>query len=625
MNPKYLSKIAGVAFAGLAAAGLSSCADDLDLSNPNNYDAGNFWQTEANFTGNVTAIMNQWRSTLDQFVLFHSGELRTDYYWPNGGLDGSGLNNIDVVRNIIDEEHPQFNNYGNIYGIISNCNTFLYYDELRGAEAMTPACREYLLGMIYGMRAYCNFQIHKVWGTGPIRDDAEVIQGNYDEVLLRKPQATPEEFLANIKQDIDLSLQHFSAGASYNNSTFKAYGGQIYWSKAATEMLAGEVYLWSGKVSTGNHKANAADVATAKTYFQNVANNYGYKLMPKYLDAVNVNGATNTERIFGSYYSMTEATTNWFNYIMYDNVVGGSIGNYWQCVGDDGITPSTTGSRLTYSYLSGEENVSNFGARNTFFMQRMSGQNRYQSRNAYYYQVDAADSRGDIFMPLYMTTAEEQEKNIRNIAEFDFAAHHLAGCYVSKYRGELNTGTNTMVGSNYMTYYRLALVYTYLAEIANYEGNNADVVKYINLLRQRAYGANWDAAKYGYTAGSFAQNEIAILQEKTKEFFQEGQRWWDLRRMTVVKGGADSDHLIFRPEGCIGYGLDLASHPDWYEIRTNGQNVSDWPAITTNTPLLDYATQAHMVLWPINQALLQADPDLKQTPGYKTSTENGNW
>lgn len=617
------------------AVGVSSCADDLDLYNPNQYDAGSFWRSEANFTGNITAIMNQWRSTLDQTVLFSAGEMRTDYYWPGGGLDGSGLNNLYVILNQIDEQNPQFSNYGNIYGIISNCNTFLYYDNMRGEQAMSPACRNYLLGMVYGMRAYCNFQIHKMWGTGPIRDDAQVIEGVYDETLLRKEQATPEEFLQSIKNDIAKSLEHFNAGSSYNSSVFKAYGGQIYWNKAATEMLAGEVYLWSGKVSTigtnpaGGHTANPADVATAKQYFQNVVNNYGYRLMPNYLDALNVNGAPNTERIFGSFYSITEATTNWFNYIMYDNVVGGSLGTYWQCVGPDGITPSTTGSRLTYQYLAGPENVSTFGERNTFYMQRMSGQNRYAVRNAYYYQFNPEDTRISIFMPLYCTTEEERENNIRNIEVFDFDAHYLAGCYVSKYRGELNTGTNVMVGSNYMTYYRLAHAYSYLAEIANYEGDNAGVERYINLLRERAYGDNWDAAKFGYRAGNFSQNEIAILQEKTKEFFQEGQRWWDLRRMTITKDGSEADHLIFRPEGCIGYGLDLAAHPDWNEVSTNeiprGTNL-----IETNTPLLDYATQKHLVLWPLDKNLLGNDPKLLQTPGYQTVVSDegvirGNW
>ena len=57
-----------------------------------------------------------------------------------------------------------------------------------------------------------------------------------------------------------------------------------------------------------------------------------------------------------------------------------------------------------------------------------------------------------------------------------------------------------------------------MAEIANFEGNNADVEYYLNAVRQRAYGDNWDASKHAYKAGSFLENEVAILQDKAKEF-----------------------------------------------------------------------------------------------------------
>lgn len=602
---------------------MSSCADKLDLTNPDQYDAKSFWNKEADFTGNITSMNNYWRANFDQYTLFLVGELRTDYYWPEGSLDGSGLNNLFVTRNQITHTNTQLSDYINLYKMIDYLNTYLYYDGERGEEALTAEARNYMLGMVYGMRAWCYFQIHKIWGTGPLRESADVVLGNYDDTALKKPQATVSELVSFIKQDLDRSLQYFNAGASYNNSTFKSNGGQIYWSKAATEMLAGEVYIWTGKVSTGDFKAVPADVTTAKQYFLNVLN-YGYKLMPSYENAVNTNGAANTERIFGTYYGLGEASTNWFNYIMWDNVTGGSIGNYWCCVDADGVTPTTTGSRLTYTYNPGAANVSVLGATNTFQMQRMSGQNRYSVRNAYYYQFDAEDTRTSIFMPVYRITDEESTNNILNIENFDFDAHQLAGCFVIKYRGQLNTGTNRMDGTNYMTYYRLPLVYAYLAEIANYEGDNGGVEHYINLIRERAYGDNWDEATYGYSAGSFLDNEVAILQEKTKEFFQEGQRWWDLRRMTAVKDGTDADHLVFRPEGCIGYGLDLAAHPDWMEMTPMAADWGDY-TIETNTPVLDYSTQAHLVLWPLNQSLLNNDETLKQTPGYTVLEGQSNW
>lgn len=74
------------------------------------------------------------------------------------------------------------------------------------------------------------------------------------------------------------------------------------------------------------------------------------------------------------------------------------------------------------------------------------------------------------------------------------------------------------------------------------EGDNAAVAKYINLVRKRAYGNAWDETLYAYPeTADFTTNELAILHEKDKEFIQEGQRWWDLRRMTLTKG----EHLWF--------------------------------------------------------------------------------
>lgn len=606
MKNKFLSIITSAAVAGSALVA-TSCADDLDLSNPDGYDAGNFWRTEANFTGNLVALMNQWRG-FDKTTLFYTGEFRTDYYWPHSGTDGSGLREKMWPENAIDYTTPGLTNFGGYYGMISNCNTFLYYDEERG-DVMSEQCREYLRGMIYGMRAYCYFQIHKLYGSGPLRIKPDVLLGNYDEVALQMPRATAEEILAQIKSDIDASLSHFNAAGNYSNSLYSGNRGHNFWTKAATEMLAGEVYLWSGKVSTLDHQADPADVAKAKTYFTNVLNNYGFSLMPTFNDAINGSKSANTEVILATYYSETEATTNWFNYITYDPTTGGSPNNFWSCVEKDGTTWSTTANRLTYWY----DPLNNTKERNTFYNERMTGQQHQAVRNAYWYRFDQEDSRIKQFQPIYLIKPEEKEADLQYIPNFDFNDHILAGCYIWKYHGSMGTG-GRMIGTNEMPYYRLAQVYLNLAEIANYEGNNSDVVRYINAIRERAYGSNWDVTKYGYTAGDFKANEIAILQESAKEFFQEGKRWWDLRRMTAVKGGQDSDHLIFRPEGCIGYGLNVG--PNMYEVTANYDQLGTF-TISTNTPVLDYATQKHLVLYPLDKTLLDGDKLLRQNPGYE--------
>ena len=52
MNKKLLNIWAAIAIAG---SGLMFTSCDLDESNPDQFDAGSFWQNETQFTGNVTA------------------------------------------------------------------------------------------------------------------------------------------------------------------------------------------------------------------------------------------------------------------------------------------------------------------------------------------------------------------------------------------------------------------------------------------------------------------------------------------------------------------------------------------------------------------------------------------
>ena len=148
--------------------------------------------------------------------------------------------------------------------------------------------------------------------------------------------------------------------------------------------------------------------------------------------------------------------------------------------------------------------------------------------------------------------------------------------------GHFNQTTNQYVWDADAVLYRLAGVYLMMAEVENMQGG--DVAKYINFVRERAYGKAWDKAKYGYENADFTTNELAILHEKDKEMLGEGQRWWDVLRMTLTKGGKP---LVFCTEGSVD-----------------------------GTPILNEATEAYKVLWPIETEMLNKDPKLEQTPGY---------
>ena len=196
-----------------------------------------------------------------------------------------------------------------------------------------------------------------------------------------------------------------------------------------------------------------------------------------------------------------------------------------------------------------------------------SGQLRVEYKKQMFLNYDKEDARRDAtFLSVYKKDTKE-----------------LAGLILRKNLGIYNKDKNQRIYCGDELWYRLAWVYLALAEVENFQGG--DPAKYINIVRKRAYGDKWNESKYGYVNADFTTNELAILKEKDKEFVCEGQRWWDVRRMTLTKGGK---HLVFVPEG----------------------NVE------SSEPILNETTEAHKVLYPIETNMLNKDPLLTQTPGY---------
>ena len=278
-----------------------------------------------------------------------------------------------------------------------------------------------------------------------------------------------------------------------------------YWSKAATECLMGEVYLWISKVSTGDDAANEANLEIAKTHLQNVINNYGLKMLDDFSSVFDAkNGKGNSEIIFAVRYMEGEAgnNNNLFTYAM------------------------ATGSTKDNYLANGEKFLDALNIANT-------GSQQLEYKHEIYNSFDVADTRREAtFIASYSKNTETKELTLR-------------GTHVRKNIGYVNAQGSRIYCGDYIIY-RLPLVYLMLAEIENMQGG--DVAKYINLVRERAYSTNWDKAIYGYTNADFTTNELAILHEKDKEFIQEGQRWWDLCRMKNAKDGIP---LVFCKEGDI--------------------------------------------------------------------------
>lgn len=606
---KIFNKIALCAAVVSMGLGASSCSDELDqypIDYPGN---GSFWNTESDYTGNVYALAAQFRSNYPANILFWAGELRAGTLTIDL-INGSGALNVDYVQNLYDASHTQFNTFGGYYGFIANLNELIERCNNVSESTLPENKKNGLLAMAHGWRAFSYFQMYRMYGGVPLRKVPDVINGVTNPDDLYMVRGTAQATLDFIKDDIKKSLEYFDASNGWTFSSHKAY----YWTKAASEMLAGEVYLWSGKVSTDDHTATPADVQTAKGYFENVVNNYGYKMLDNYFDVWTK--PLNSETIFSVCYSNEADVDNDGNHYQFSSYQAqmlwsksaGAGTTAWSVQDETGLGIRTDGGASRFQYFTTSTADKNNPAHQyTCWTDMTPSPNRYMYKNAMYFQFNDKDSRRDMFFPQWNVKAGEE--SLTYIANFDPKQYVLQGTFILKFRpsvGVVAWSTN-YVWNNDAAIYRLPLAYMYLAEIANYNNDNAKVEEYINIVRKRAYGANWDEATYGYKAGSFRENENAILREKDKEFIMEGQRWWDIRRLTAVKGGSDTDHFVFQPESCPGFGLDVVNNT-WFVEK-------DGAPVATMEPVLSTA-EAHKVLWPVDQTLLGSDPKVTQNPGY---------
>lgn len=412
----------------------TSCSDWLELEPIDNYGSQSYWKTEAQVAGYVDGLHKHLRDATWQHTIIF-GELRGGHYVDGTSSDGMTTSYGDIRLQNLDADHTGVSKFGDLYGRITNCN--LLIARVTDATYLDEAKKNYYLAIAYGLRAFYYFDLYRVYGGVPLRLDVAVIDGELDPVKLYMKRAKPSEVMAQIKSDIQQSISLFG-----NQTSFDPYGRgkKCYWSKAASECLAGEVYLWNAKVTIGDQTANEADLATAKQYFLSVANNYNLKMLDNFSKVFDATNKGNDEIIFAVRYLEGEATNNNGSYT-YSNDTGQTAAQSYREDGSRWNDP--------------------LGLKNGYNMSM-----EYQK--GMFTQFDETDTRLDAtFMGSYRYKDEENKTGF-----------YLNGVHTIKNIGYINaTGDRIMCGD--YIFYRLPWVYLSLAEIANMEGNNADVEKYI--------------------------------------------------------------------------------------------------------------------------------------------------
>ena len=517
---------------------MTACSEKLDTAPEDYFGANNYWKTEAQVRGFMQSIGSDIRDiTFNHTIRF--GELGSGIYRDSLGSNGNSLDDISIRLHSMGADVPGVASWGGYYEAIADVNLFI--QKVEDVDFMAQDEKVYLLAEAYGVRAMYYFDLYRIYGGVPLRLRADVAGDGVTSVSsLYLARSSASETMVQILKDVNRSIELFGTQTDFNPY---GMGKKCYWNKAASQCLAAEIHLWNAKVSVGDFTANPSEMEEAEELLKEVESGYGLKLQGNFADVFDAGNKANDEIVFAVRYAEGEMLNNNAKWL-YPTGVGFTISEALDSEGNK------------------------FGDR----LQLVSGSNQtYEYIPEMFLQYDTDDERA-----LATFTNTYKRDSLDNLV--------MVGNLCTKNIGEVNASGMRVMDGDYI-YYRLAWVYLSLAEVYNYLGQYDKVALYINKVRERAYADKWDSSRYGFTYGSFTDNELAVLAEKDKEFVQEGQRWWDLRRMQAVKGD-ESTHLIFRAEGS----------------KTGAEVLKE--------------ADAFRVLWPVSTVIMANDPTVKQNPGY---------
>lgn len=475
----------------MAAASLltfTQC-DSLDMEPVSSISDVNYWKSPDHFKAFNTGMHSLLRER--SYNIFVLGEPRADIYGdiPFGGEATQGAERFPY--NTINAEFTGISNFGSLYVTLNQVN--LMINRTEASELLAESEKNYYLGEAYGIRAYIYFHLLRSWGdvvlvTEPISGD------NLNISDLNKAASPASQIMDQIKKDIDASTKAFGDDYSYKY-------GKGYWSKAATLILKGEVYLWSGRQMDGG----TADYTVAKAALQELQQNCGLELQKKFTDVFSYTNKENSEIIF-AFKSVKDEFTMWKDYNWRNNMVPQR--EYMVNYCDETGTPFT------------EIEGYNF-----------HGLMRYQVKKDHYTKTfREGDTRRD--GSLKAVYQKQKDGSLTYVAPFAY-----------KFQGTTLEGGNERSWLDDYPVYRYADALLLLAEAKASLGE--DPSSEINAVRERAYGsayfnAHKDEVAYPNDKGSFYNNNPfeagddnvmeAILKERLREFFFEGKRWYDLRR-----------------------------------------------------------------------------------------------
>jgi hypothetical protein len=401
-------------------------------------------------------------------TFFQLGEMRSDI-WVDGLFTESvegGFQNL--YRHNISRLNVPFTDWAGFYNLIYNLNNVI---KIIPQTTLPEVEKNRIVAEALGLRAYVYYTMVRTWGDVPL--NTEPVETLTNAAATYKARTSTDSVLARIKADIETSLQLFGPA-----NTLPA-GKRVYWSRVASLILKGDVFIW-----TGTHRSGGAnDFTTAKNALLELRNLQGatFNLNTNYADIFDPNKKSNNpEIVFAINYEIQQVTNGVFNSFLFNSIQGNTLA-FTQAA-----APTVSS---VYPFVNGANRV----GLNQAMINRLT-----------------------------TLPSDQRINNSFRIMYSNAAPFAPRGVLLTKFIGSVS-GT-TQIYNNDFPIYRYADVLLLLAEAK--AKLNEDPSAEINAIRLRAYGSGYTP----YVNGSQTDNMNAILEEYLREFIGEGKRWWALRR-----------------------------------------------------------------------------------------------
>jgi starch-binding outer membrane protein, SusD/RagB family len=411
-----------------------------------------------------------------QGTLFALGEMRSEI-WANGLFTET---EEPTFRQYWAQDFSQANapagNWAGFYSLLNRVNTVI---KLFPKAPLDAASKNRYRAEMFGLRAYTYYTMLKTWGAVPMT--TEPLEQIGELATLYKERLSTELVMKQIKADIDSSLALIGPTVTYATPANPNNNKRVYWNRAATLTLKGDVYIWSAT----NMGGGSADLTTAKTALEEVKNNTAlFGLQANYADVfdpLKKNG--NKEIIFSVSFEKDQAGL-------------GGYGNF--------LVNTTQRATLIFEPTAPVTIVSAYPY--------VGGANRVGLSAAMINRLTTT------------TPIDTRMKATFRTMHNNAAPYALRGIMLTKFIGRADPISSSQIYDNDFPIYRYADVLLLLAE-AKTKLNESPKAE-IDAIRQRAYGSGF----VPFVNGTQTANMNALIEEDLREFIGEGRHWWTLRR-----------------------------------------------------------------------------------------------